>query len=215
MKINIQIEDANLEDLQRVFGEIHWLRLAVTRPVKDNTKPKPEVSTPTCIEETGCQGCPETGLTDTCEKCSPPPKSKTKAKKKPKVSVRTGNQYGIPHHLFSEDKRKYQRIWSRCKAKGIKYEEALKLEGGDALPGKPDHIQQEKDRHAIVAKNGTIRVGQFVKHNGNHSSPFFGQIGQVIRVEGGGSGEVFVKFGSSSTWIAQYMVIVVPEAPAS
>jgi len=210
MKINIQIEDANLEDLQRVFGEIHWLRLAVTRPVKDNTKPKPEVSTPTCIEE---KGCPETGLTDTCEKCSPPPKSKTKAKKKPKVSVRTGNQYGIPHHLFSEDKRKYQRIWSRCKAKGIKYEEALKLEGGDALPGKPDHIQQEKDRHAIVAKNGTIRVGQFVKHNGSHASPFFGKVGEVIKVND--KGEIFVKFGSSTTWIPQYIVMVMPEAPVS
>jgi len=172
MKINIQIEDANLEDLQRVFGEIHWLRLAVTRPVKDNTKPKPEVSTPTCIEETGCQGCPETGLTDTCEKCSPPPKSKTKAKKKPKVSVRTGNQYGIP-----------------------------------------DHIQQEKDRHAIVAKNGTIRVGQFVKHNGSHASPFFGKVGEVIKVND--KGEIFVKFGSSTTWIPQYIVVVMPEAPVS
>jgi hypothetical protein len=40
-----------------------------------------------------------------------------------------GNKYGIPREIYSTDKKKYQRLWSRCRDLGITYEEALKLEG--------------------------------------------------------------------------------------
>lgn len=221
MKINIQIEDASPEELQRLF---------YTASVPFLPKQKEPVQAKQDGITTAGSGwdCKTTTHGETTTHTVPTPtpiitvikapKVKPAAKaKKPKDTVRSGNRYGIPAHLFSEDKRKYQRIWSRCKTRGIMYEEALKLEGKPDServpkpdPAKPTPPEQERVRNAIVAKNGSIKAGQFVKHNGAHSSPFFGQVGEVLKVAD--TGEIFVKFGSSTTWIPQYIVMVVPEA---
>jgi hypothetical protein len=174
---------------------------------------------------TGCEGCKETGLTDACDKCSPPPapvakkpkekfnppeqkpaakktgkrvggsiltcphcqkeinshgahvhmkshgpekyaewlntpgrlghgigvkqpaSEKKTAKKLParppstpgaKPWSKKGNKYGIPQDLYKKDIRLYQRLWGRCKTLGIKYEDALKMEGQVTRRHKPD-----------------------------------------------------------------------------
>ena len=123
---------------------------------------KPVSSIPTCPEETGCAGCPEKGLTDACDKCSPPPLKKeakspdfeqrrdgrfhlkkeakpvsSEKKSAPATHTKRGpykkrskdvGKYGIPSQLFASDKALYQRLWNRCKKKGIQYEEALEME---------------------------------------------------------------------------------------
>jgi len=108
MKINIQIEDASREELQRLFGGMPVVRIPDKIMSEERSridKPAPDIKTPP----------------------APKPKPKPEAKKR-KGNTGKGNPYGIPHQLFSQDKKKYQRLWYRCKTKGIKYEEALKLE---------------------------------------------------------------------------------------
>ena len=91
------------------------------------------------------------------------------------------NKFGIPSSLQKKDKNLYQRLWARCKSHGIKYDEALKLEKTGA-PELPARSPQEKIiQNLILEKNGPLKAGQSVKHNGNKSSPFFGQIGVIFR----------------------------------
>jgi hypothetical protein len=200
MKINIQIEDASPEELQRLFAGPQGIAFKSAK-VK---------------------------IAEVFKKLQ-----SVEVKKK---EHKSGNKYGLPPHLFSQNKKLYQRLWGRCKAKGIMYDEALKLEAPTKVkdlpkfliespeekpkekqskpdPSRPTPPAQEKLRKAIVAKNGAIHAGQFVKHNGSGSSPFFGQIGQVIKVND--RGEIFVKFGSSTTWLAQYLVMVMPDQAAA
>jgi len=59
------------------------------------------------------------------------PPAEGNAKPKPAVKV---NKYGIPADLLSKDKRLYNRVWKRCKSRGINYEEALKLEKTEKKP---------------------------------------------------------------------------------
>lgn len=96
---------------------------------------------------TGCEGCPNTEFDiKTCEECSPPPvppapiaqalkekynppEKKTRAKGPVKPGRNDTNQFGIPKGLYTTNKKLYQRLWSRCKKLGIKYEAALAMEG--------------------------------------------------------------------------------------
>jgi len=84
MKINIQIEDASPEEAALIFSGVvvsEAVGRAARKAVEKIVVRKP-VPDPTCIEETGCAGCNETGLTDACEKCSPPVVKKEPASKK-------------------------------------------------------------------------------------------------------------------------------------
>jgi hypothetical protein len=94
---------------------------------------------------TGCEDC-DHDLRDfaECERCSPPPTPEPA--KKPKATVKgkpgpapgsgKGNSFGIPVLLYTTDKKQYQRLWARCKTHGIKYEEALAMEGKTKLVGR-------------------------------------------------------------------------------
>lgn len=203
---------------------------------------------PTCIEETGCAGCEHTGLTDACDKCSPPLTGK-EAPVMPET-----NQYGIPKSIYKTDKKLYQRLWARCKAKGIKYSEALNLERKPLAQTPPENTAVKKPRKApvkkprlpfhqttaggsassdtnsqtitagapaasstlqklnntIIKQNGTLKAGQRVRHNGSKVSPHFGKEGEILNVEE--NGQVFVKFGETSTWLSPHLVAVVQGA---
>jgi hypothetical protein len=224
---------------------------------------------------TGCEDC-DHDLRDVaeCERCSPPP---APAPAKPKATVEgkpgptpgsgKGNSFGIPVLLYTTDKKQYQRLWARCKSHGIKYEEALAMEGKTKVrrhakkmgrqplattPAKvveksseplfdeviqktanpphepivrgceparckdgslPASAAHGKIRELVAVKNGELRAGQRIKHNGPKASPFFGKEGKIVKVSPN-SGEVFVDFGASSTWLAPHIVMVVPEATA-
>lgn len=119
----------------------------------------PASALPTCPEETGCAGCPEKGLTDACDKCSPPLKNeaktvpaehhtagnpkKTRASGPMKPGRSKGNKYGIPTELAKTDKKLFDRLWQRCKTHGIMYEEALNLKPAKA--GRKPKAPAEKD----------------------------------------------------------------------
>jgi hypothetical protein len=113
------------------------------------------------------------------------------------------NKYGIPSSLLKTDKKLYQRLWARCKAHGIMYDEAINQE-------KPARSPQEKIiQNLIVEKNGPLHAGQNVRHNGSKASPFFGKVGVVQKLSA--DGQVYVKFGESLTWISPYSLTVVQE----
>ena len=93
---------------------------------------------------TGCEDC-DHDLRDVaeCERCSPPPapapakpKATVKGKPGPVPGSGKGNSFGIPVLLYTTDKKQYQRLWARCKTHGIKYEEALAMEGKTKLVGR-------------------------------------------------------------------------------
>jgi hypothetical protein len=191
-----------------------------------------------------------------------------KGKPGPAPGSGKGNSFGIPALLYTTDKKQYQRLWLRCKSHGIKYEEALAMEGKTKLVGRhakkmgrqplattpakvveksseplfdeviqktanpphepiirgceparckdgslPASAAHGKIRELVAVKNGELRAGQRIKHNGPKASPFFGKEGKIVKVSPN-SGEVFVDFGASSTWLAPHIVMVVPEVPA-
>jgi hypothetical protein len=161
-----------------------------------------------------------------------------KGKPGPVPGTGKGNPFGIPTILYSTDKQKYQRLWTRCKKHGIKYEEALAMEGKTKLVGRhakkmgrpplattpakepsrnkdgslPASAAHDKIRELVAVKNGELRAGRHIKHNGPRASPFFGKEGKIVKI--GSDGRVFVDFGASSTWLAPHIVMVVPEATA-
>jgi hypothetical protein len=59
---------------------------------------------------------------------------------------RRSSKYGIPTELYTSDRKKYKRIWARCKKHGITYEEALKLET------KPEDPKEEPVENPIPDK---------------------------------------------------------------
>ena len=186
MKINIQIEDASPKELQRLFGgPVPGITFVPARPKIHEAFRAQEGKAPACIEETGCKDCKETGLDQkVCEQCSPPPVKKKEAVKK---KGHQGNPYGIPHQLCTQDKKKYKRLYCRCKTKGIKYEEALKhekpnavepaikIEGADNLVDKMPEIRppireaHKRVHEAVTAANihreppAEFKVGAHVK----------------------------------------------------
>lgn len=158
MKIDIHITDATPEEAALVLTGV-TVSQAVGRVAAKIVQKKAEemrpVPDPTDNDETGCKDCQNTEFDAIkCEECSPPPApiaavlkkkfnppiSEKKTETLDKKGVRKGiralgllknrdNKYGIPKKLYSTDKRKYQRIWSRCKNQGINYEQALAQEG--------------------------------------------------------------------------------------
>ena len=232
MKINIQIEDANLEELQRLFAGVpERLEYKITLP------------DPQAVVDRGGQFIPlptttEAKIDPTVQSTPTPIITVTKVPKKPAPKKTPHSKHGdlqLPCR-FSDDRKRYQAAWSICRAFNfVPYPDALKLQEAKkaeraAKPKKPCSPAHQRVRDAvknappaaeihkkindtIIKQNGAIHAGQFVKHNGSHSSPFFGQIGEVIKVND--KGEIFVKFGSSTTWIPQYIVMVMPEAPVS
>jgi hypothetical protein len=76
----------------------------------------------------------------------------------------------------------------------------------------PASVAHGKIRELVAVKNGELRAGQHIKHNGPRASPFFGKEGKIVKI--GSDGQVFVDFGASSTWLAPHIVMVVPEATA-
>jgi hypothetical protein len=119
-----------------------------------------------------------------------------KGKPGPVPGTGKGNPFGIPTILYSTDKQKYQRLWTRCKKHGIKYEEALAMEGKTKLVGRhakkmgrpplattpakepsrnkdgslPASAAHDKIRELVAVKNGELRAGRHIKHNG-HGRP--------------------------------------------
>lgn len=232
MKIDIHITDATPEEVAMVFTGLTVAQevgpaarlVAQKHAAKGIEKPIPD---PTCDEETGCKDCDCHGLPDACDTCSPPTEKKKRGPQK-------GNKYGIPIELYRKDKWEYGRLWSLCKAHGLTYEQALVWKRlpsrtkGDGKQGKkmgrqplattPDKHDphsssgQKKIRELVAAKNGELRAGQTVRHNGPRASPFFGKDGKIVKI--GSDGQVFVDFGKSSTWLAPNIVTVVPEVTA-
>jgi hypothetical protein len=202
MKINIQIEDASREDLQRLFGEVsrgttttiearplvyeHVFAQAPIHKPGPNTSAGPilsmpvtnvlRVKTPTCIEETGCKDCKETGLTDACEKCSPPVVKTEPAPKKTRGNK--SNKFGIPSSLSKSDNKAYSAAWAYCNAHGITYDKIgefkaakkteraakpkkpiIKIEGADNLVDKMPEIRppireaHKRVHEAVTAAN--------------------------------------------------------------
>ncbi len=233
-------KDVPADIAEAACDAIDELKFRLIAPDTESPKPqKKPVPDPTCDEEAGCKDCNPDQFHGGCEKCSPPPapiaavlKEKfnppVSEKKKP-AKTKKGNPYGIPKHLFSEDKAKYQRLWSICKKRGITYEEALKVpkrkspstskQSAKALsssndvkePHKNDPYAssgQQKIRGLVAAKNGEIRSGMRVKHNGSKASPLFGKEGVVRKV--GNDGQLFVGFGDTTTWLTPSSVMVIP-----
>jgi len=272
MKIDIHITDATPEEAALVFtgvtvgqavgrvaasvAEKHVRKeiARVTPAQKQVPDPQPGYA--------GCEDCTSPGY-EKCDKCSPAP-APVKGKRGPQKA----NKYGIPPELMHTDKKKYQRLWWRCKNKGITYVEALKQDrepkprdapakkmGRQPLATTPPKVVEksseplfdevikktanpphepiirgceparckdgslpasaahDKIRELVAVKNGELRAGQRIKHNGPKASPFFGKEGKIVKVSPN-SGEVFVDFGASSTWLAPHIVMVVPEVPA-
>ena len=231
MKINIQIEDATPEELRQLFaGEPttpndHALlpmpifeKLLKEYPKKEKKK-VPDPTFEEIKQEQDGEREPEV-------------KAPKKNKKEPH------NKHG---HLqlpcrFSDDRKKYQAAWSLCRRFNfVPYPEALKLQEAkkaeqDTNPKKlvkppvkrnsdavraatPAAVIHKKINDVVIKQNGPIRAGQFVKHNGTKSSPFFGQVGEVLKVAD--DGKLFVKFGSSTLWTAPHIVMVMSEATVS
>ncbi|DBA34958.1 TPA_asm: hypothetical protein vir524_00056 [Caudoviricetes sp. vir524] len=287
MKIDIHITDATPEEAALVFTGVTVGQAVgrvaasvaekhVRKGIARATPAQKQVPDP-LPGHTGCEDC-DHDLRDVagCERCSPPPtpepakrpKATVKGKPGPAPGSGKGNSFGIPALLYTTDKNQYQRLWARCKTKGIKYEQALAMEGKTKLVGRhakkmgrpplattppkvveksseplfdevikktanPPHepITREgeparckdgslpasaargKIRELVAVKNGELRAGQRIKHNGPKASPFFGKEGKIVKVSPN-SGEVFVDFGASSTWLAPHIVMVVPEVPA-
>jgi hypothetical protein len=261
MKIDIHITDATPEEASLVLAGV-TVSQAVGRVAARIVQKKAEERTadPTCVEETGCEGCQNTEFdAHTCEECSPPPapiapvlkrkynKSASEKRTKPVEAPSAGvGKYGIPKKLFGTDKALYQRLWNRCKKLGIKYEAALAMEAKmRKRPGKkpdtpkpsakaiaPSNDVKEspaqercKDgtlpalavKEKIKAATATIaasklRHGQKVKHNGPHSSPFYGKTGEIMDIAA--DGKIRVQFGESSTWLQPYIVMAIPGAGA-
>ena len=140
MKIDIHITDATPVEAQRVLigmsfaDEILGKISPAIKIERAEQKPEPDPAP----GHTGCEDC-DHDLRDfaECERCSPPPTPEPA--KKPKATVKgkpgpapgsgKGNSFGIPVLLYTTDKKQYQRLWARCKSHGIKYEEALAMEG--------------------------------------------------------------------------------------
>ena len=94
----------------------------------------------------------------------PAPKEKEAKTVQPEKKTRSGNQYGIPSELAKTDKKKYQRLWARCKSQGINYEEALAQEGvmkrgkrpaKPAAPVKKEWLPFHQTQAGSVASSGT------------------------------------------------------------
>jgi len=80
-----------------------------------------------------------------------------------------------------------------------------------AVPGKTPATTapvQQADRDWVRVPNTPITVNTTVKHNGTKHSPFFGQVGTIVKV--GDGQQILVNFGDAgSTWVMQSDVIVV------
>jgi len=67
-------------------------------------------------------------------------------------------------------------------------------------------IRELQDEHDVT--NGTLKVGQRVKHNGSIASPYFGQVGEITAIN---KEMLHVTFPSGSTRLPAYLVLAMPE----
>lgn len=112
---------------ESVLDAIDEFKFRVTAP--DTTSPKAEkkpVPDPTYEEiereqeETKVYTSPVVAQSTTsCGSAVQTPIAKKRGK---------GNKFGIPTSLHTTDRKAYDRLWSRCKAHGITYEQALAME---------------------------------------------------------------------------------------
>lgn len=112
MKINIQIEDASPEELQRLFAQAPGITFVPARPkIKEEflAHPPPLPTTTTT-----------TPITPNSQTVPTPVTTVTKAPKK--TPGNKSNKFGIPPGLLKSDKRAYDRAWAYCKAHGITYD---------------------------------------------------------------------------------------------
>jgi hypothetical protein len=174
VKIDIHIMDATPEEAARIVLASQRAEAATeAEKIKPESRLMKRFVTPDPLPgQTGCEGCPNTEFDAAkCEECSPPPApiaAKLKAKHNPpekperrhrptgrkpgpRPGTGKGNPYGIPTSLYTTDKKKYQRLWSRCKAKGIKYEEALAMDGKTKLVGR--HAKKAKAEALIIKES--------------------------------------------------------------
>jgi hypothetical protein len=167
------------------------------------------------------------------------PKQKTvlSGEKMPEASTKKkrGNKYGIPPELFSTDKKKYQRLWGRCRDWGITYDEALKFEGKtihglkrlkkvaakketpqavEKIQPAPSSNEAKPLAEAITPSNEAIeappdpfRIGTSVRYTG--TDPRISGTGQVKRAPQK-SDEVLVQFSNAVEWVKREHLTVVP-----
>lgn len=231
MKIDIHITDATPEEARLLFG---WNKTVEAADRLLSTMMEGAREIDDCEWRKNMDGPACTKDAPLCDTCSPlpPPIVKPSAKaialsndvkeppsKKPDGRKHNGkgNKYGIPPELYKQDKQKYSRIWSRCKKHGLTYEQALELEK-DIRPGKP-HANavkertpwpaQAKIREATKAQNGTLQIGQKVKHNGSKGSPHYGQVGVIKAIN---RDELHVHFPTGEARLPSYLVLAMPEA---
>jgi hypothetical protein len=163
MKIDIHITDATPEEAALVLAGVS-VSQACGRAAKKIAEKSIEkaIADPTCDEETGCKGCNTDPFSDACGKRNTTTAAKepekperrhrpTGRKPGPRPGTGRGNPYGIPTSLYTTDKKKYQRLWHRCKVKGIKYEEALAMEGKTKLVGR--HAKKAKAEALIIKES--------------------------------------------------------------
>lgn len=67
---------------------------------------------------------------------------------------------------------------------------------------------QAKLRELTKAKNGTLAVGQKVKHNGSRASPYYGMVGEITAIN---REELHVTFPGGSTRLPSYLVLAMPK----
>jgi hypothetical protein len=261
MKINIQIEDASLEDLQKLFSQAPGITFVPARPKISDTFTRMGADTsagpilklpvanvlvkkPSGVQTDSSDGVHKTVPDIKSPKADAPkvektvpisvlekPKSDTKVKPAPKKARgNKSNKFGIPISLYKTDHKAYSTAWAYCNAHGITYDKIGEFKAAKkaerAKPKKPvkpstqrvhDAVKNappatvihDKINTAIIKQNGPLHLGQQVKHNGLKSSPFFGKVGEILKISD--DGQLFVKFGSSSTWLPQSSIFVVKE----
>lgn len=120
----------------------------------------------------------------------------------------SGNKYDIPPTLLKTDKNLYQRLWFRCKNKGIKYEQALALE-------KPHRSTSVIESNIITKENTTtppiteIKLDTRVKQIGG--SKIMSGIGRVIKIRGD---NLLVRFDNGMDWMPRKHIAVVTKPGA-
>jgi len=213
MKIDIHITDCKPEEAQRVligmsFAEDILGKISpAIRIEKAQKRPVPD---PTCAKR-------------------PDMRHLHPSKNGGNVKVKKGNKYGIPASLFSEDKRKYQRLDARCRTHGITYEQALEMEKM-IRPGKVHADTLKQSAQAIASSNDVKEpactltmdkcsasenvIGFRVRQIKPDAGRQFSGVGVVVARH---NGIIEVRNGSAKTHKidARYLAIVTGDQPAS
>ena len=175
MKINIQIEDASPEELQRLFAGAPEITFKAARPkiheafarmgAETSAGPilKMPVSIPAGPEDLGaCKDCDNgeggTFSFDRCNECAPAQKKEKPVKKAPKKTRgNKSNKFGIPVSLLKTDRKAYDRAWHYCNAHGITYDKIAEFKAAKKAERvkKPAKVKEPPTQ---MAPMGAIKI---------------------------------------------------------